>query len=104
MTGGFARPRVTRAHGPSRLGSIPARVVRCRWEGTGLVDPAHHPDPTSATAVASIGAARVGPRRSLGAKPIDHATMATRNRLTKEGDRDIHAQAFKVGMRAPDEA
>src|SRR2546427_11229758 len=47
VTSGVARPRRTRPHRPSRLGSIWARRVRLLHEGTGLVDPERSEEHTS---------------------------------------------------------
>jgi hypothetical protein len=45
--GGVGRTTRRAFAGPRRLGSIPARVVRCPFTGTGPLDPSHtrHPSP-----------------------------------------------------------
>src|SRR2546425_10092363 len=47
--GGAARPRGSRAHGPSRLGSTPTHEVRIRRGGDGA-GPPHPPPPPPAAA------------------------------------------------------
>src|SRR5436309_14827683 len=91
MTGGVARPRGTRPLGPLRLGSIRAPGARCHLEGTGLVDPARHPEPTPAAPVAAIGAAVVRGESIARGTPMTRGTsVAGISRLLGRADHSRH--------------